>query len=78
MEYNKQQLDCESVSPSHRCSSMPFPGVSAIQRKSGTKIELANYYFLLSQLLFSLPKAVHRYSNTEKEEIDRRRRRATL
>lgn len=78
MDYNKQQLDCESASSSHSGSSMPFPGVGTIQRKSGTNIELT---FLRQIAAFSWlsysssPKPLHRYSSTEKEEIDRRRKR---
>jgi len=78
MEYNKQKLNCESASSSHSCSSVSFPGVGTIQRKSGIKIELAllrhiTAYFWLSYS--SSPKPPHRYSSTEKEEIDRRRKR---
>lgn len=78
MECNKQQLDCESARSSHSCSSMSSLGVSTIQRKSDIKIELA---FLRQITAFSwvsyssLPKLLHRYSSTEKGEIDRRRKR---
>lgn len=72
-EYNEQQLDCESASSSHSCSIMPFPGLGAIWWRSGTKVELAFLRQINAFSWFSYSsssKPLHRYSSTDKEELE--------